>query len=398
MSESVPSNTGSFDADKVDLPLHHSRLVGASDRRRKWGCRRLLLWLLGASASLLIGLAIVVIPLAVVFSDQPTEPPPEAAASPAAEQAPSRQAAATATPTMPPATPTTLPTHSVTSTSTSTVTAAAITPPVTPTTVPSPTLTPTSVPTATAPTATVSPCANGVAVPNPQENPGLVADCTVLLQVRDTLAGNAKLNWSADRAIADWEGVNIHGTPLRVTVLDLSERRLTGTIPSQLGALTSLQELWLYDNRLTGTIPPQLGGLANLQALGLSENQLSGTIPPQLSALSHLEHLWLDTNQLSGAIPVELGHLVNLRTLTLNMNQLSGAIPPQIGSLVNLRFLSLDDNSPDAYRTDCAESLRTILKSPDSRSVATLQQWSRQVRRRQPPRLPSSRHLPSPAQ
>ncbi len=99
MSESVPSNVESFDAGKVDRSLYHSRLAGDGDGQRKWGCRRLLLWLLGASASLLIGLAIVVIALAVAFSDQPTEPPPEAAASPAAEQAPSRQAAATATPT-----------------------------------------------------------------------------------------------------------------------------------------------------------------------------------------------------------------------------------------------------------------------------------------------------------
>ena len=39
MSEKSPPNVDSFDAGKVDLPLHHSRLVGASDRRRKWGCR-----------------------------------------------------------------------------------------------------------------------------------------------------------------------------------------------------------------------------------------------------------------------------------------------------------------------------------------------------------------------
>ena len=187
MSESVPSNTGSFDAKKVDLPLHHSRLVGASDRRRKWGCRHLLLWLIGVSASLLVGLAIVLIALAVSFSDQLTEPRPEAAASPAAQQAPSRQLAATATPTIPPATPTTVPIPTATPPSASTVTAAAITPPVAPT----------SVPTTVAPTATTSPCANGIAVPNPQDNLGLVADCTVLLQARDTLAGSATLNWHA---------------------------------------------------------------------------------------------------------------------------------------------------------------------------------------------------------
>ena len=123
MSESVPSNTGSFDAKKVDLPLYHSRLVGASDRRRKWGCRRLLLWLLGVSASLLVGLAIVLIALAISFSDQPTEPReprPEAAASPAAQQVPSRQAIPR---TPPPVPPTTIPTSTLKPTSTPAATA-----------------------------------------------------------------------------------------------------------------------------------------------------------------------------------------------------------------------------------------------------------------------------------
>ena len=37
------------------------------------------------------------------------------------------------------------------------------------------------------------PCANGVAVPNPQDNPGLVADCSALLEVKDAIAGGATL-------------------------------------------------------------------------------------------------------------------------------------------------------------------------------------------------------------
>lgn len=35
-------------------------------------------------------------------------------------------------------------------------------------------------------------------------------------------------------------------------VLDLGTNDLTGTIPSQLAALTLLDTLWLYDNNVTG--------------------------------------------------------------------------------------------------------------------------------------------------
>ena len=42
---------------------------------------------------------------------------------------------------------------------------------------------------------------------------------------------------------------------------------MTGTIPVELGNLTSLTILELHDNELTGPIPPELGGLTSLQVL-----------------------------------------------------------------------------------------------------------------------------------
>ena len=61
--------------------------------------------------------------------------------------------------------------------------------------------------------------------------------------------------------------------------------------------------------------------------LGLNNNQLSGPIPSQLGNLANLEELFLDINQLSGSIPSELGNLANLEFLILDINQLSGCVP-----------------------------------------------------------------------
>ena len=58
-------------------------------------------------------------------------------------------------------------------------------------------------------------------MPDPASNPGLVSDCEALLASRDTLAGTATLNWSADTPIADWDGITLEGTPQRVTKLSL---------------------------------------------------------------------------------------------------------------------------------------------------------------------------------
>ena len=55
----------------------------------------------------------------------------------------------------------------------------------------------------------------------------------------------------------------------RVTSLDLSDNRLSGEIPSELGNLTYLSDLYISDNRLNGEIPVWLGQLTNLRQLHL---------------------------------------------------------------------------------------------------------------------------------
>ena len=64
------------------------------------------------------------------------------------------------------------------------------------------------------------PCVSGGAVVD-ATNEGLVSDCGMLLAARDTLAGTAALNWSADTPIADWTGVALGEASGRVTELDL---------------------------------------------------------------------------------------------------------------------------------------------------------------------------------
>ncbi len=206
-----------------------------------------------------------------------------------------------------------------------------------PTPMPTSTLTPMSTP------APAAQCSNGVAVPNSENTPRLVADCSALLAARDTLAGtNRNLNWSSDIPISDWDGVTIGNDG--VSSLSLSHHRLDGEIPPELGNLANLEMLNLFQNRLTGVIPPELGNLSNLTDLHLSGNDLTGEIPPELGNLSNLQTLFLSGNHLTGAIPPELGNLANLTELSLYRNELTRAIPPELGDLANLEFLYLDDN------------------------------------------------------
>ena len=122
-------------------------------------------------------------------------------------------------------------------------------------------------------------CAGVPAVSAPRLNPGLVRDCTVLLDSMDTLAGTATLDWNASTTISSWEGVSLNTSSSRVTVLDLGDEDLDGVIPPALGGLSALETLDLSDNELTGAIPPELGRLWDLRELRLSGNSLTGCIP-----------------------------------------------------------------------------------------------------------------------
>ena len=62
---------------------------------------------------------------------------------------------------------------------------------------------------------------------------------------------------------------------------------LPGTIPPELGALSSLLTLDLDSNRLSGTLPAQLGKLASLSWLNLQNNRLGGTLPGALCGLAN---------------------------------------------------------------------------------------------------------------
>ena len=53
-------------------------------------------------------------------------------------------------------------------------------------------------------------CSDGYVVPHPEENPGLVRDCEVLLRVQATLAGSRPLFWDGSlNPLTQWAGVGL---------------------------------------------------------------------------------------------------------------------------------------------------------------------------------------------
>ena len=150
-------------------------------------------------------------------------------------------------------------------------------------------------------------------------------------------------NWLTDAPLRDWYGIETDASG-RVAVVSLTRNGLTGEVPSDLGDLDRLEELWLTANDLSGEIPPELGGLANLEVLSLAVNRLAGSIPTALGNLNTLEQLNLNDNRLSGSIRTELENLSRLVDFSLSGNALSDSIPTGLGDLNGLKWLTLGRN------------------------------------------------------
>jgi len=90
-----------------------------------------------------------------------------------------------------------------------------------------------------------------------------------------------------------------------------------------LTTLSNLIYLSISRNSLTGTLPAaELAVLApSLETLDLGQNNLAGTIPTEIGLLTTLQDLQLGVNSMTGNLPSELGKLTLLTSLALRGNR-----------------------------------------------------------------------------
>ena len=139
----------------------------------------------------------------------------------------------------------------------------------------------------------------------------------------------------------------------RITLLNLFNMELNGTIPDEIRNLTKLKLLGLKSNNFNGEIPESIGKLTNLTQLSLGDNMLNGSLPESLGNLSKLILLDVSNNNLEGFIPSTIGNLSGLHTFLVNSNNFSGSIPE---SLCEIRNLDVSNNQFCASQPYCMDS------------------------------------------
>ncbi len=113
------------------------------------------------------------------------------------------------------------------------------------------------------------------------------------------------------------------------------------TIPTEIGTMTNLEEIWLINQGLVGSISPNLSSLTKLNSLKLGKNDLNGTTPNYLFQMP-LEELQLEENSFTGSIPSSMN--TTLKTIDLSSNFLTGTIPKEFGAATGLQIFRANDN------------------------------------------------------
>ncbi|KAK4487005.1 hypothetical protein RD792_006320 [Penstemon davidsonii] len=135
---------------------------------------------------------------------------------------------------------------------------------------------------------------------------------------------------------------------------------IIGTIPSEIGNLSSLFWLHLGDNNLTGTIPETLGLLINVQRLSINGNKLHGPIPNSICNLENMFHISLQENGLSGQLPSCLGNLPSLQEIYLADNFFNSSIPSSLWSSNRLQIVSISQNLFEGSLSDAIGNMNSL--------------------------------------
>jgi Leucine-rich repeat (LRR) protein len=160
---------------------------------------------------------------------------------------------------------------------------------------------------------------------------------------------------------------------------------LIGTIPEEIGSISTIKSLNFFSNGLNDSLPARLGNLPltfldiesnsfsgilftenflmladTLVKLRASRNTFSGTIPNRISDFTLLQEFWIGDNEFNGIIPDSISALVNLDSLILRRNKFEGSIPDSIGLLLSLEQILLDTNMLDGEIPTSLANLKNL--------------------------------------
>lgn len=147
----------------------------------------------------------------------------------------------------------------------------------------------------------------------------------------------------------------------------ISRNLLGGSLPTQLGRLTKLENFEGYSNDFTGTLPTEFGKCQSLRRMDIFNNKLNGTLPTEIGNMKKLSIFHVKSNKMDGTIPSCIGELPQISwyglrwkkymtgtllssnpllffRFDISENRMVGTIPESFANAVHLKDFRLANN------------------------------------------------------
>jgi Leucine-rich repeat (LRR) protein len=168
-------------------------------------------------------------------------------------------------------------------------------------------------------------------------------------------------NWSAQNDECTWFGIvcspvkileddNAEVVQLAVTELSLPDNNLWGTIPPDLGLLTSLESFNIrYNFKIKGSLPSTVARWSNLKVYDAMNAHIRGPWPSAMGAWSKLEHISVsaydDTDgPFIGTMPLFVANWTNIKHVEFESVGFVGTLPALLGQWTNLEYIHLSQS------------------------------------------------------
>jgi hypothetical protein len=167
--------------------------------------------------------------------------------------------------------------------------------------------------------------------------------------------------WKSGEPVCMWHGIECDGRGY-IIAIDTPRNNMGGFLPPEIGLLsprqvdqidkkddedesqdsednadartTGLQRINVSQNSIGGSIPPQVGFLTSLQVFLVNGNTFTGMIPNEISAWTEIQEVSFDGNsQLSGIIPDSVCYNSNNRTINNTDSVVYPSISVDCGSV-----------------------------------------------------------------
>lgn len=154
-----------------------------------------------------------------------------------------------------------------------------------------------------------------------------------------------KWNWGSELGYKQWYGISVDKSG-HVSTIQLRENYLRGSLEkfSSMKYLKNLIVFSIFSNNIQGSLPSEIGNLSYLQELNISWNQFSGCLPESFYELKALRVLKIDHNNFMGILSKKLGDMKELRYLNVSYNLLEGELPMVGDELLHLTSIDFTFN------------------------------------------------------